>query len=49
MFAVRRSLSQPGALQAVVAGLIERGEVDAGKIDAADPLGFLRERADVVR
>jgi L-galactose dehydrogenase len=47
MFAVRRSLSQPGALQEVVAGLIERGEVDAGKIDAADPLGFLRERADV--
>jgi L-galactose dehydrogenase len=40
-------LSQPGALQEVVAGLIERGEVDAGKIDAADPLGFLRERADV--
>jgi L-galactose dehydrogenase len=47
MFALRRSLSQPGALQEVVAGLIERGEVDAGKIDAADPLGFLRERADV--
>ncbi|HEY5007753.1 MAG TPA: aldo/keto reductase [Caulobacteraceae bacterium] len=47
MFAVRRSLSQAGALQDVVAGLIERGEVDAGKIDAADPLGFLRERADV--
>ena len=47
MFAVRRSLSQPGALQEVVAGLIERGEVDAGKIDAADPLGFLSDRADV--
>jgi len=47
MFAVRRTLSQPGALQEVVAGLIERGEVDPGKIDAADPLGFLRERADV--
>jgi aryl-alcohol dehydrogenase-like predicted oxidoreductase len=47
MFAVRRTLSQPGALQEVVAGLIERGEVDAGKIDAADPLGFLRDHADV--
>jgi aryl-alcohol dehydrogenase-like predicted oxidoreductase len=47
MFAVRRSLSQPGALQEVMAGLIERGEVDAGKIDAADPLGFLRDRSDV--
>jgi aryl-alcohol dehydrogenase-like predicted oxidoreductase len=47
MFAVRRTLSQPGALQEVVAGLIERGEVDAGKIDSADPLGFLRDRADV--
>ena len=47
MFAVRRTLSQPGALQLVVAELIERGEVDAGKIDPGDPLGFLRERADV--
>jgi aryl-alcohol dehydrogenase-like predicted oxidoreductase len=47
MFAVRRTLSQPGALQEVVAGLIERGEVDAGKIDAADPLGFLRDHAEV--
>ncbi len=47
MFAVRRTLSQPGALREVVAGLIERGEVDAGKIDAADPLGFLREHTDV--
>jgi aryl-alcohol dehydrogenase-like predicted oxidoreductase len=47
MFAVRRSLSQPGALREVVTGLIERREVDASKIDAADPLGFLRERADI--
>ncbi|HZC15283.1 MAG TPA: aldo/keto reductase [Caulobacteraceae bacterium] len=47
MFAVRRVLSQPAALVEAVAGLIERGEVDAGAIDAADPLGFLRDRADV--
>jgi aryl-alcohol dehydrogenase-like predicted oxidoreductase len=47
MFAVRRTLSQPAALREAVAGLIERGEVDAGAVDAADPLGFLCERADV--
>ena len=47
MFAVRRTLSQPDALKAVVAQLIERGEVDAAAIDADDPLGFLRDSADV--
>ncbi len=47
MFAVRRTLSQPGALRPVIAELIERGEVDAGKIDTADPLGFLRDHADI--
>ncbi|HEX4196186.1 MAG TPA: aldo/keto reductase [Caulobacteraceae bacterium] len=47
MFAVRRLLSQPAALREAVAGLIERGEVDGAEVDAADPLGFLREHADV--
>ena len=47
MFAVRRQLSDPAALREAVAGLIARGEVDAGEIDAADPLGFLLDQAGV--
>jgi aryl-alcohol dehydrogenase-like predicted oxidoreductase len=47
MFAVRRQLSDPAALREAVAGLIARGDVDAGKIDADDPLGFLRDEAGV--
>jgi len=47
MFAVRRQLSDPAALRDAVADLIARGEIDAGLIDAADPLGFLRGHADV--
>jgi aryl-alcohol dehydrogenase-like predicted oxidoreductase len=47
MFAVRRQLSDPVALRDAVAGLIERGEVDAAAIDAADPLGFLNGREGV--
>ncbi|MGH6987621.1 MAG: aldo/keto reductase [Caulobacteraceae bacterium] len=47
MFAVRRALSDPAALREAVAGLIERGELDGGRIDAAEPLGFLRGRTDV--
>ena len=43
MFAVRRQLSDPAALRETVAGLIERGEVDADGLDPADPLGFLRD------
>jgi aryl-alcohol dehydrogenase-like predicted oxidoreductase len=41
MFAVREALSHPDELRKVVAGLIARGEVDAAKVDANDPLGFL--------
>ena len=47
MFAVRRQLSDPAALREAVAGLIARGEVDAGEVDAADPLGFLLDHAGV--
>jgi len=47
MFAVRRALSRPEALREMVAGLIAEGAVDASKVDADDPLGFLREYADV--
>ncbi len=45
MFAVRRQLSDPAALKEAVAGLIARGEVDGGQVDASDPLGFLRDHA----
>lgn len=47
MFAVRRALSQPSVLAEVVDGLIERGEVDAGEIDRARPLGFLADHRQV--
>jgi aryl-alcohol dehydrogenase-like predicted oxidoreductase len=47
MFAVRRQLSDPAALREAVAGLIERGEVDADQVDPADPLGFLQGHAGV--
>jgi aryl-alcohol dehydrogenase-like predicted oxidoreductase len=41
MFAVRRALSSPERLRAVVGELIERGELDPGEVDRQDPLGFL--------
>lgn len=47
MFAVRRALSQPEALKAMARDLIDQGLVDPGQVDADDPLGFLRQRADV--
>ena len=47
MFAVRRQLSDPAALRETAAGLIARGEVDGGLVDAADPLGFLRDHAGI--
>ncbi len=47
MFAVRRLLRDPQVLKEAVAGLIASGEVDAGQIDADDPLGFLREHAGI--
>jgi len=47
MFAVRRALSQPSVLAEVVDGLIARGEVDAGEIDRARPLGFLVDHPQV--
>jgi aryl-alcohol dehydrogenase-like predicted oxidoreductase len=43
MFAVREALSRPEELRRVVGDLIARGQVDAAKVDADDPLGFLRE------
>ena len=43
MFAVRRSLASPEGVRRVVDGLIDRGELDPGLVDADDPLGFLLE------
>ncbi|HEY1751154.1 MAG TPA: aldo/keto reductase [Caulobacteraceae bacterium] len=43
MFAVREALSRPDELKKVVGELIGRGEVDPAKVDAADPLGFLKD------
>jgi aryl-alcohol dehydrogenase-like predicted oxidoreductase len=46
MFAVRRALSQPDRLKAIVADLIHRGTLVANAVNADDPLGFvLRESA----
>ncbi len=43
MFAVREALSHPDELRKVVGELIARGEVDAARVDANDPLGFLAD------
>jgi aryl-alcohol dehydrogenase-like predicted oxidoreductase len=47
MFAVRRALSHPEALKEMVAGLVAEGAVDPGKVNAGDPLDFVRESAGV--
>jgi aryl-alcohol dehydrogenase-like predicted oxidoreductase len=47
MFAVRRALCRPDVLAELVGGLVARGEVDAGAVDVDDPLGFLRDYAEV--
>lgn len=47
MFAVRRALSQTDALAELVAGLVERGEVDDAMIDRDDPLGFVARHPEV--
>lgn len=41
MFAVRRALSRPDALQELMRDLAAEGRVDAGAFDPAAPLGFL--------
>ena len=41
MFAVRRALSQPAHLNALIADLTQRGQVAPGSCDTDDPLGFL--------
>lgn len=41
MFAVRKSLASSEGVRRVVAGLIERGEINPAVVDQDDPLGFL--------
>lgn len=41
MFAVRKALASPEGVRRVVAGLIEREELDPAVVDQDDPLGFL--------
>lgn len=41
MFAVRRALSRPEALQTLMQELVTRGQVDADAFDPQNPLGFL--------
>ncbi|HJY82489.1 MAG TPA: aldo/keto reductase [Candidatus Binatia bacterium] len=43
MFAVRRALSQPAQLRALIADLKQKGQIDPGACDAEDPLGFLTQ------
>jgi aryl-alcohol dehydrogenase-like predicted oxidoreductase len=43
MFAVRKALASVEGARRVVAGLVERGEVDPYDVDLDDPLGFLLE------
>jgi len=43
MFAVRRALSQPAQLKALITDLEQRGQIDPGACDAEDPLAFLTQ------
>jgi aryl-alcohol dehydrogenase-like predicted oxidoreductase len=45
MFAVRRALSQPERLKAIVAGLIQKGAVARDSLNVNDPLDFVREES----
>lgn len=43
MFAVRRALSQPAALEACIAELIANGQLSVADVSLSNPLGFLVE------
>ena len=43
MFAVRRALSNPDGLREALDGIEKAGQLDRGKLDAGDPLGFLKD------
>ena len=46
MFAVRRALSNPAALVDLIGEMINADVIDEGRLNYADPLGFLTEEAD---
>jgi L-galactose dehydrogenase len=46
MFAVRRALSQPDRLKAILRDLIREGAVAAGSVSAGDPLDFVLGESD---
>lgn len=46
MFAVRKAFSRPDHLRAVLADLVEKGEVPAEEIDLDNPLGFVLAESD---
>jgi aryl-alcohol dehydrogenase-like predicted oxidoreductase len=46
MFAVRRALSQPERLKALVGELVAAGKIGKKALDRDDPLGFLLEESD---
>jgi L-galactose dehydrogenase len=46
MFAVRRALSQPDRLKAILRDLIREGAVAAGSVNAGDPLDFVLGESD---
>jgi aryl-alcohol dehydrogenase-like predicted oxidoreductase len=48
MFAVRLALSNPSRLNAVIAELIEKGQLDPADIDLEAPLGFLIKEGHAV-
>ncbi len=46
MFAVRKAFSRPEHLRALLADLVQKGEIPAGEIDLDDPLGFVLAESD---
>jgi len=46
MFAVRRALSNPDALNEALDTIEKAGQLDRARLDAADPLGFLKQGSE---
>ncbi|HXC54902.1 MAG TPA: aldo/keto reductase [Rhizomicrobium sp.] len=46
MFAVRRALSNPAGLKDALDAIERAGQLDRAKLDASDPLGFLKEGSE---
>src|SRR5204862_5672917 len=48
MFAVRRAISNPDGLKDALDQIDKAGQLDRSKLDAANPLGFLKEGSEGV-